>query len=109
MRYPTGPSPRCRQPYSVSIETPSISDNSGRVISGSVDFLPGIIFLSPPDASVVRRSKPAIEPFRYQAMDSSYLVTSDGQVALSPPSLWITGAPETARAFLWRTTVAGGH
>ena len=44
IRYPTGPSPRCRQPYSVSIGTPSISDNSGRVISGSVDFLPMIIF-----------------------------------------------------------------
>jgi hypothetical protein len=66
--------PRCRQPYSVSIGTPSISDNSGRVISGSVDFLPVIIFLSPPDASVVRRSKPAIEPCLYQALDSSYLV-----------------------------------
>src|SRR4029453_2446391 len=49
----------------VSIGTPSISDNSGRVISRSVDFLPVIIFLSPPDASVVRRSKPAIELFFY--------------------------------------------
>ena len=63
IRYPTGPSRRCRQPYSVSIGTPSISDNSGRVISRSIDFLPMIIFLSHPAASVVRRSKLAMEPF----------------------------------------------
>ena len=53
-----------------------------------------IIFLSHPDASVVRRSKPAIEPFLYQALDSSYLATPDGQVADSSPSLWIIGAAE---------------
>ena len=53
-----------------------------------------IIFLSPPDASVFRRSKPAMEPFLNQALDGSYLATSDGQVADSPPSLWITGAAE---------------
>jgi hypothetical protein len=64
---------------------------------------------SHPDASVVRRSKPAIEPFLYQALDSSYLATPDGQVADSSPSLWITGALKTFTDSLWRTTVAGGH
>jgi hypothetical protein len=33
-----------------------------------------------------------MEPFLYQALDSSYLATLDGQVAHSPSSLWITGA-----------------
>jgi hypothetical protein len=50
-----------------------------------------IIFLSPPDASVGRRSK-ADRIFYSQALDGSYLATPDGQMAGSPPSLWITGA-----------------
>lgn len=72
-----------------------------------------IIFLSHPDASVVPRSKPAIEPFLYQALDSSYQATPDGRVADSPPSLWITGAAEnfyrrpTADNRCWRSLSVG--
>jgi hypothetical protein len=56
-----------------------------------------IIFLSPPDVSVGRRSKPD-RIFYSQALDGSYLATPDGEMAGSPPSLWITGAaaPQTS-------------
>ena len=77
-----------------------------------------IIFLSHPDASVVRRSKLAMEPFLLRALDSSYLATPDGQVAGSrravdnrcccKPLQTSQGEQPLLAVTLWKKFGAGG-
>ena len=74
-----------------SIGTPSISDNSGRVISRSIDFLPMIIFLSHPDASVVRRSKLAMN-LSFSGHWTAPIWPRRTDRWLVHAELWITGA-----------------
>jgi hypothetical protein len=72
-----------------------------------------IIFLSPPDVSVVRRPEAIEGPFRSQALVSSYLATPDGQMTGSWPRLWITGTAVYGYTLLkagnccWAVTLCG--